>query len=78
MSRKYKFFNKYKPYFVSYAVIDWIDVFTRNVYKNVMLDSWNYCMKNKGLKIHSWCIMTNHVRMIVSSKQEELSNIIFV
>ena len=40
-----------------------------------MLDSWNYCMKNKGLKIHSWCIMTNHVHMIVSSEQEELSNI---
>ncbi len=75
MSRKYKFFNKHKPYFVTYAVIDWIDVFTRNVYKNVMLDSWNYCMKNKGLRIHAWVIMTNHTHMIISSEQEELSNI---
>jgi len=75
MSRKYKFFNKHKPYFVTYSVINWIDVFTRNAYKNVMLDSWNYCMKNKGLRIHAWCIMTNHMHMIVSSEQEELSDI---
>ena len=38
MSRKYKFFEKHKPYFVTYSVINWIDVFTRNVYRNVMLE----------------------------------------
>ena len=75
MSRKYKFFNKHKPYFITYSVINWIDVFTRNIYKNVMLDSWNYCIKNKGLKIHAWVIMTNHVHMIISSEQDELSGI---
>ncbi len=75
MSRKYKFFNKHKPYFVTYGIIDWIDVFTRNVYKNIMIDSWNYCIKNKGLNIHVWCIMTNHIHMIVSSREDELSNI---
>ncbi len=75
MSRKYKFFNKNKPYFITYSVIDWIDVFTRNIYKNVLLDSWNYCIRSKGLNIHVWCIMTNHVHMIVSSKEDELSNI---
>ncbi len=75
MSRKYKFFNKHKPYFVTYSVINWIDVFTRNIYKNVMLDSWDYCIKNKELRIHAWCIMTNHVHMIISSEQDELSNI---
>ncbi len=75
MSRKYKFFDKSELYFVTYTVISWIDVFTRNIYKDVMLDSWNFCMKHKGLKIHAWCIMTNHVHMIVSSEQDELSNI---
>ncbi len=75
MSRKYKFFNKHKPYFVTYSVVNWIDIFTRNIYKNVMLDSWDYCIKNKGLRIHAWCIMTNHVHMIISSEQDELSNI---
>ena len=75
MSRKYKFHEKTNLYFVTYTVINWIDVFTRDIYREVLLDSWNYCIKNKGLKIFAWCIMTNHVHMIISSKEEELSNI---
>ena len=75
MSRKYKFYEKTDLYFDTYTVINWIDVFTRNVFKDVLLDSWNYCVKNKGLKIHAWCIMTNHVHMIISSEKDELSSI---
>jgi putative transposase len=74
MSRKYKFFDKTELYFVTYVVINWIDVFTRNIYRDVLLDSWEYCIKNKGLKIYAWCIMTNHVHMIISSEKDELSN----
>ena len=75
MSRKYKFFDKTELYFVTYVVINWIDVFTRNIYRDVLLDSWEYCIKNKGLKIYAWCIMTNHVHMIISSEKDELSNV---
>ncbi len=75
MSRKYKFFDKTELYFVNYVVINWIDVFTRNIYRDVLLDSWEYCIKNKGLKIYAWCIMTNHVHMIISSEKDELSNV---
>jgi putative transposase len=74
MSRKYKFFDKTELYFVTYVVINWIDVFTRNIYRDVLLDSWEYCIKNKGLKIYAWCIMTNHVHMIISSEKDELGN----
>ncbi|VAW30178.1 hypothetical protein MNBD_BACTEROID07-1045 [hydrothermal vent metagenome] len=75
MSLKYKFFDKTDLYFITYTVINWMDVFTSDIYRNVLLDSWNYCIKNKGLKIHAWCIMTNHVHMIISSDGEELSSI---
>ena len=75
MSRKYKFYDKSDLYFVTYTVVDWIDVFTRDIYRNVLLDSWNYCIRDKGLRIHAWCIMTNHVHMIISSEKDELSNI---
>lgn len=32
MSRNYKFHNPIGVYFVRFAVIEWIDVFTRNEY----------------------------------------------
>ncbi|MGV6860471.1 MAG: hypothetical protein ACWA41_01800 [Putridiphycobacter sp.] len=45
-------------YFVSFAVVEWLDVFTRNEYKNLLLDSLSFCQKEKGMEIYAWCIMT--------------------
>jgi len=67
MSRNYKFHNPDGAYFISFAVIDWLDVFTRNEYKNIVLDSLAYCQENKGMEIYAWCIMTNHVHLIFRS-----------
>lgn len=69
MSRRYKFHNIEGLYFISFSVKDWIDVFTRNEYKDIIIDSLSYCQKHKGLEIFAWCIMTNHVHMIVRAKE---------
>jgi hypothetical protein len=39
MSRKYKFLDNERLYFVSFAVINWIDLFIRNEYKEVIVQS---------------------------------------
>jgi len=75
MSRKYKFRDQDQLYFVSFAVINWIDLFIRNEYKQIMLDSWKHCQLNKGLEIYGWCIMTSHVHMIIGSNQNKLEDI---
>ena len=64
MSRNYKFHNPKGLYFVSFAVVHWLDVFTRNQYKNILLDSFSFCQKEKGMEIIAWCIMTNHLHLI--------------
>jgi len=56
--------------FVSFAVVDWLDVFTRNEYKNIVLDSLHYCQKNKGMEIFAWprgLGVTSHVHLIFRS-----------
>lgn len=68
MSSKYKFHNPDGVYFISFAVKDWVDVFTRNEYKDILVESLSYCQKHKGLKIFAWCIMPNHVHLIIRSK----------
>lgn len=40
MSTKYKFHDQDKLYFVSFAIVNWIDLFIRNEYKDIMIDSW--------------------------------------
>ena len=69
MSRKYKFHNPEGVYFVTFAVEGWVDVFTRNEYKNILIENLEYCQINKGLEIFAWCIMTNHVHLIIRAKE---------
>jgi len=72
MSRKYKFHNPEGVYFVSFAVQGWVDVFTRNEYKNILVDNLDYCIKNKNLEIFAWCIMTNHIHLIIRAGRDIL------
>jgi len=71
MSRNYKFYNPEGVYFISFAVVEWLDVFTRNEYKNIIIDSLHYCQKEKGMEIFAWCIMTSHIHLIFRSAGEQ-------
>jgi len=51
MSRKYKFHNPTAAYFVSFATVYWIDVFTRQEYFNILVESIDYCRKEKGMEL---------------------------
>ncbi|WP_445587952.1 transposase [Sunxiuqinia sp. A32] len=46
-----------------------MDVFTRNQYKNILVENLAYCRENNGLELFAWCIMTNHVHLIVRAKE---------
>ena len=77
MSRKYKFHNPDGLYFVTFAVQGWVDVFTRNEYKDILVDNLAYCQKEKGLEIFAWCIMSNHVHLIAKAEGDNsLSDIL--
>ena len=71
MSRNYKIRNQEKLYFLSFAVVNWIDVFIRPIYKDIVVDSLNYCVNNIGLEVYSWCVMSSHVHLIVGTKGKQ-------
>jgi len=56
-------------YFVTLTVTGWIDVFTRINHKNTIIDSLKYCIANKGLNVYAYCLMTNHLHMIVNCNE---------
>lgn len=76
MSRKYKFYNKEGLYFVSFATINWIDVFVRDEYFDTILKSLDYCRKNKGMEIYSYCIMTSHVHLIFRAEDANSGDVL--
>ena len=70
MSEKYKVQDSTIPHFITCTIVDWVDVFTRPEYKDLIIRSLKYCQQNKGLIVHAYCIMTNHVHFIVSAGGE--------
>jgi REP element-mobilizing transposase RayT len=58
-------------------MIEWIDIFTRPQYFQIIIDSFKYCRKNKGLLLYEFIIMTNHIHLIARAVEEyKLSQII--
>ena len=76
MARKYKFHDNSKLYFVTFTAVQWVDVFTRDVYRDIIYDSLEHCQKNKGLEIYAYCMMTNHLHMIIGTETGVLSDIV--
>ncbi len=76
MSRNYKINNPEGIYYLTFVTVEWVDVFTRKEYKDVLVESLRYCQENKGLKIYSWVVMSNHVHLIASSDMGDLSGTI--
>jgi REP element-mobilizing transposase RayT len=54
-------------YFITDTVVDWVDIFSRPIYRHIIIESLLYCQKEKGLIIYAWVLMTNHMHMIVGS-----------
>lgn len=76
MAFAYTIKDQLGQYFITCTVHQWADVFTRKLYIDILLDSLRFCQKEKGLNIHAWVIMSNHIHLIISSKKEKLSDII--
>jgi putative transposase len=66
VSTKYKFIDNNGIYFVSFATVSWVDVFTRLTYMEIFIESVRNCQQNKGLKLHTWWLMSNHAHLVFS------------
>jgi REP element-mobilizing transposase RayT len=64
MSEKYKFWDRQKAYFLTLTVVEWIDVFTKKNLKMTIIDSLQYCQKEKGLELFGYCLMPSHLHLI--------------
>jgi REP element-mobilizing transposase RayT len=74
MRTRYKINDAGQAYFITCTIVEWIPVFTRKAYIDILIDSLNFCRVNKGLRIFAYAILDNHSHLLVSG--ENLSNTI--
>ena len=65
---RYLISDQQARYFLTMTVIHWIDIFSRQAYRDVIVDSLNYCVSAKGLDIFAWVIMSNHVHLVAGCR----------
>lgn len=75
--RGYSIKDQFAIHFITFSVVQWVDVFSRKEYVDIVLESIRFCQKRKGLKVHAWCIMSNHLHLIISAiEPNRLSDIL--
>ena len=76
MSTGYQIKDQNALHFLTFQIVDWIDVFTRKIYKDIIIDSFKYSIENKEFQIFAYVIMSNHVHLVAHSSSGKLSDAI--
>jgi REP element-mobilizing transposase RayT len=72
----YKVRDQAATHFLTFTIMGWIDIFSRQRYRDLILDSFQFCRKNKGLLNGGFVIMSNHIHVIWTASNQNLSDII--
>jgi len=63
-------------HYLTFQVIEWVDIFSRQGIKDIVVNSLKYCQQNKGLVLYAWVIMSNHIHLLGQSKAGNISGFI--
>ena len=72
----YKIRDQTLPHFITATVVDCVDVFTRKNYRDIVVECLDFCIREKGMVLFGYVIMSNHIHMVVQSNNGKLSNLI--
>lgn len=76
MSTGYKIQEQEAAYYVTFQIVEWVDVFSYKIYRDIVIDSLRYCQQHKGLEIYAFVIMSNHIHLLIRSSQGSMSKTI--
>jgi len=66
---RYRIFETEYPYFLTCTIVGWLPVFTRPEAVEIVLESWRYLQRERGMKLFGYAILENHLHMIASAPE---------
>ena len=64
----HKIGNQQGLYYLTLTTVGWIDLFTRQQYRAIVIDSLRFCQEKKGLVVYGYVIMSNHLHLIAQAQ----------
>jgi len=74
MRSRYKIFDGGEVYFLTSTIVEWIPVFTSAPFFEIVTNSLAFCREHKGLRLHAYVVLENHVHLIASA--DNLSGVV--
>lgn len=71
--------DQFATHFLTFTVCGWIDLFTRKVYRDIVMDAFRYAQNQNQLILNAYVVMSNHIHLIARANEKQkktLSDII--
>ena len=65
----YQIRDQNATHYLTFTVCGWIDLFTRKEYKDILIESFQYCQEKKGLILYAFVIMSNHLHLLARATE---------
>jgi len=77
MRSRYRITPESNVYFITTSTHLWVPILFNETLFQIILNSLKYCQANKGLRLHGYVIMINHVHAIISHESyDQIPNIV--
>ncbi len=77
MRSRYKVTPESNIYFITTSIHLWVPILFNETVFTIILDSLKFCQTDKGLRLHGYVIMPNHIHAIIShNSYEQIPNIV--
>ncbi len=63
--------DQFATHFLTFTVCGWIDLFTRKVYRDIVIESFRFAQKNDNLILNAYVIMSNHIHLIARANEKQ-------
>ncbi len=65
-------------YFLTFTIVGWADLFTRQQCRTIIIDALRHCKISKGLLLYGYVIMSNHMHLIAATRKESEGMSVFI
>ena len=66
---RYKIVEENDIYFTTHTIVEWMPVFKERKYFEIIIESFKFCMQNKGLHIFGYVIMLTHFHLMAQTEE---------